>query len=119
MQESLRILPLPEMYPERSSTGAFKDHWGTVASVPPQGGKASASGTDPDRHDQYFVYLRRCIGVRYAVGYAAQTSQRLADGIRQHPAAGVGGDRCHRHGVGKDEPDAGDECNGKDHTSPQ
>lgn len=36
---------------------------------------------------------------------------------RQHPAAGAGGDRCHRHGVGKDEPDAGDECNGKDHSS--
>lgn len=35
---------------------------GTVASVPPQGGrKHPASGADPDRHDQYFVYLRRCI----------------------------------------------------------
>ena len=36
---------------------------------------------------------------------------------RQHPAAGARGDRRHRHGVGKDEPDASDECNGKDHTS--
>ena len=35
---------------------------GTVANVPPQGGtQASASGVHSDRHDQYSVYLRRCI----------------------------------------------------------
>ena len=56
------------------------------------------------------------VGQALGKGRMAQTAQsRLQQS--EHPAAGHSRHRGDLHGIGKDEPDAGDECNGKDHTS--